>query len=178
MFTVNRGETRSLQASDIISGEWLDATSCAIFLGIRPDKSDRLVSAAEFPAPGWSKTDGEPLWRIGDVALWGNKNVRVADVDESTCLYRHFDSQGRLLYVGIALCASKRASEHKHRSPWFRSVSNITVEWFPTRRAALAAEKAAIAQESPMHNVSGLPKSPRRAENAEMQKKESAPKGA
>lgn len=69
-----------------------------------------------------------------------------------TALYRHYDTRGRLLYVGISLCAFTRTRQHKMQQPWFRQVTRIEIEWHATRSAAEAAEWAAIKNERPKHN--------------------------
>lgn len=73
----------------------------------------------------------------------------------ATQLYRHFDREGRLLYVGISLSTIARLSSHKNAAPWFDQIATITVEHFPTRRLALIAELRAIRDEQPAHNVKG-----------------------
>jgi hypothetical protein len=74
----------------------------------------------------------------------------AASVEQKpTQLYRHYDADGALLYVGISLYTVKRLIEHRERSPWFTSIARITVETFPSRDAALAAESAAIRTERP-----------------------------
>ncbi len=69
-----------------------------------------------------------------------------------TALYRHFDAEGRLLYVGVSKNAAARFSQHADK-PWFDEIANMTVERFPTRAEAEAAERAAIRAESPIHNI-------------------------
>lgn len=70
-------------------------------------------------------------------------------------VYRYFDSAGCLLYVGVTCDPEKRHREHR-RKPWFRLAARKTVEAYPTRSQALAAETAAIRHEAPIHN--GTPK--------------------
>lgn len=70
-----------------------------------------------------------------------------------TALYRHFDGDSRLLYVGISLSPTYRLSQHRLEAPWFRAIRNVTIEYLPTRDAALFAEKMAIRRERPIHNV-------------------------
>lgn len=73
-----------------------------------------------------------------------------------TALYRHFDAAGVLLYVGISVNPFARTSEHVCAAPWARQVVSITVEWHLSRRAALAAELAAIRSERPQFNKAGV----------------------
>lgn len=67
-------------------------------------------------------------------------------------LYRHFDKRRQLLYVGISADALKRAADHGQK-PWGHLIVKITVEHFPTRAEAEAAEKAAIIAEAPRFNI-------------------------
>ena len=78
------------------------------------------------------------------------------DLRGPSCLYRYFDDDGRLLYVGIAKDPDKRRREHAKLSAWFPLAANRTLEWFDDRDSALAAERAAIRSESPIHNVVGV----------------------
>lgn len=67
-------------------------------------------------------------------------------------LYRHFDKDGDLLYVGISLSAIDRSKQHRTGSEWWPEVASITVENFASRAAAERAERKAIASERPIHN--------------------------
>jgi hypothetical protein len=72
--------------------------------------------------------------------------------DKQTELYRHFDADGNLLYVGISLSVLHRLRRHRQKSAWFGRIVRITIERFATREIALAAEKAAIQVEHPRFN--------------------------
>jgi len=69
-----------------------------------------------------------------------------------TALYRHYDQQGKLLYVGISLNAVARLSQHSTASEWFARLGSVQVQWLDTRDEALAAERAAINAEGPIFN--------------------------
>jgi hypothetical protein len=71
-------------------------------------------------------------------------------------LYRAYDSQRRLLYVGISLCALTRLANHRSQSEWFGEVSRLEIEVFPNRRTAEDAERRAIWAEGPVYNRQGL----------------------
>ena len=71
----------------------------------------------------------------------------------TTQLYRHYDCDGRLLYVGISLSAVARLSQHKDSSHWYYQIARIEIETHQTRGEAMAAEALAIAVERPAHNV-------------------------
>lgn len=72
---------------------------------------------------------------------------------DETELYRCFDEGGALLYVGVAISAKARLQSHKRYAAWFDQLARVTVETYPTRDAALDAERTAIAAERPRHNV-------------------------
>jgi hypothetical protein len=75
--------------------------------------------------------------------------------DKPTDLYRHFNRQFRLLYVGISLNAWERARQHKSIAQWADEGFLMTVETHPNRAAALAAEAEAIRTEAPVYNIAG-----------------------
>lgn len=69
-----------------------------------------------------------------------------------TDLYRHFDENGTLLYVGVSLSAIYRLSQHKKGSHWHSKISRQEIEHFATREEALDAETRAIQNENPLYN--------------------------
>lgn len=70
-----------------------------------------------------------------------------------TALYRHFDADGALLYVGISLNSIKRTMQHRSGARWFEQIARITIEWLPSREEAEQAERNAIRSERPANNV-------------------------
>lgn len=70
----------------------------------------------------------------------------------SSELYRHYDSYGRLLYVGVSLSSLGRLADHRSTCSWFKLIKAITIDRYPTRALALAAETAAIKTERPYFN--------------------------
>jgi predicted GIY-YIG superfamily endonuclease len=70
-------------------------------------------------------------------------------------VYRLFDTDDRLLYVGCSDDVHMRLNAHRCTQDWFPAVTRTTVEKFPTREEALAAELTAIRTENPIHNVKG-----------------------
>ena len=71
-----------------------------------------------------------------------------------TDLYRYYDADGRLLYIGISLNAVARATQHRADKHWWNDVARMTVEKIPgDRRHALEVERQAIRDEGPLHNV-------------------------
>lgn len=67
-------------------------------------------------------------------------------------LYRHFDAEGRLLYVGATVHPTLRQYLHMTNSAWAFDIRRIDIEVFPTKAEALAAERLAQDTESPLHN--------------------------
>lgn len=67
-------------------------------------------------------------------------------------LYRHFDKNRQLLYVGISLNASERLWSHRRNTVWANKVHFTTVEYFHDSADARSAERKAIISEAPLHN--------------------------
>ena len=79
---------------------------------------------------------------------------------QSINLYRHFDSGGALLYVGVSLSAVGRLASHQRQSGWAPDIARVEIETLPDRASALRAEKEAIANESPQFNIMHQAKRP------------------
>lgn len=71
-----------------------------------------------------------------------------------TAMYRKYDSDGTLLYVGISMDPKHRDTVHGVLSPWAKYVERTEIEWLPDRASALEAETIAIRDEDPIFNVS------------------------
>jgi predicted GIY-YIG superfamily endonuclease len=69
-----------------------------------------------------------------------------------TALYRLYNKNYCLLYVGITGDPEARFAQHKASKPWWREVTRKTVEWYGTRDAAALAEIAAIRVKEPWYN--------------------------
>ena len=80
------------------------------------------------------------------------RRTRRHYVEERTALYRHFDADGRLLYVGISNDPDVRFKLHAYTAGWYPYAARRTDEWYERRADALAAESAAIAGERPLFN--------------------------
>jgi len=78
----------------------------------------------------------------------------VLRVAQMHALYRMFDANGQLLYVGITGKLLNRLDQHAEKR-WFPLVASITLEWFPKERDAREAERRAIAIEHPVYNIAG-----------------------
>jgi predicted GIY-YIG superfamily endonuclease len=78
-------------------------------------------------------------------------------LDGPTSLYKHYSKDKKLLYVGISLSALIRLAQHREKSAWFDEIHMIIVKKYPTRKAAMAAEKKLIQQRTPPYNTRHKP---------------------
>jgi hypothetical protein len=67
-------------------------------------------------------------------------------------LYRLYDKDGALLYVGVSGLVKNRLALHKKKSPWFHEMATMKLVDYPTQKAALVAEARAILAEKPRFN--------------------------
>ena len=68
-------------------------------------------------------------------------------------LYRHYDKEWNLLYVGISLNAIKRMIDHRSQSrEWFDEIAFTQRKVYPSRAEAEKAEAIAIRNENPKWN--------------------------
>lgn len=74
------------------------------------------------------------------------------DATERTALYRFYDAEDELLYVGISKDPKTRWEQHRDK-PWRPDVAMRVVEWFDDRATAEHAERKAIQNEAPRYNV-------------------------
>lgn len=72
-----------------------------------------------------------------------------------TALYRFYDPQGKLLYVGITNDPWRRWREHVREKPWYPQVKHQAVTWYDAERQARRAETRAIHDERPEFNIAG-----------------------
>jgi predicted GIY-YIG superfamily endonuclease len=70
-------------------------------------------------------------------------------------LYRLYNAEDQLLYVGISWSAMSRLAQHKNEKRWWKTVARVDIEHFATRKQALQAESVAIKNEQPVHNIAG-----------------------
>lgn len=71
----------------------------------------------------------------------------------SHTLYRFFDAEGALLYVGRTTNPRQRWRTHEKEKDWFEAVATVTREVFATAEEVDRAERRAIALEAPIHNI-------------------------
>lgn len=66
-------------------------------------------------------------------------------------LYRIFDAEGSLLYVGQTKDLKKRMRKHRQRW-WAGQIDSVDTESFVSRAVAIDAERRAIRDEKPLYN--------------------------
>lgn len=71
---------------------------------------------------------------------------------ERTALYRLYDADGELLYIGISRKPEKRFEQHAACKNWWHLVARKVISSCPTEEAALRAEEAAITAEQPLYD--------------------------
>lgn len=81
---------------------------------------------------------------------------------ERTALYRLYDAENRLLYVGIAGDPVARVRQHRLDQVWGSEIARDEVKWLDTRALADAAESFAIRTENPLYNGHSRPEKHRR----------------
>lgn len=77
--------------------------------------------------------------------------------DGPTLLYRLFDTDDHLLYIGITCNPPQRWERHRSTKSWWKRVVRKEMTAYPDRSAALTAEAEAIRTERPVHNIHGNP---------------------
>jgi len=73
-------------------------------------------------------------------------------VPKHVALYRHYDADGRLLYVGVSGNPVQRLKQHRYSNAWIRLSVRMHIEWFSNSAEAAIAELHAINNEKPLHN--------------------------
>ncbi|MFJ9558299.1 GIY-YIG nuclease family protein [Nocardiopsis sp. NPDC101807] len=69
-----------------------------------------------------------------------------------TALYRLYNAEGQLLYIGASCDLRARFSQHASTKDWWDQVAKWDSKWLPSREEALAAERDAIMHERPRFN--------------------------
>lgn len=70
-------------------------------------------------------------------------------------VYRLFDADGDLLYVGCSINPKRRIARHRATQPWGRDIAaaRTLIEWHPSLGEAAEAECEAIAAGAPLCNA-------------------------
>lgn len=70
-------------------------------------------------------------------------------------VYRCYDNQGRLVYVGSTADLFGRLDQHRKTSWWAPTVARVTAKVYPDGPTGRVAEREAIRDEVPRWNLSG-----------------------
>lgn len=79
--------------------------------------------------------------------------TKVEREAEPTAVYRFFNADGVLLYVGIANNISKRWKQHENDKNWWHLIARTSVTWFESRSGAEGEEERSIDKERPLFNA-------------------------
>lgn len=80
-------------------------------------------------------------------------NKLTASSSSRFVLYRFYDKEEILLYVGKTFNLKTRVANHERGKDWWQYVANMTIEEFSSDKDLIEAEKKAIVEESPIYNV-------------------------
>tara|TARA_R110000803_G_C11830615_1_gene303225 strand:+ start:272 stop:619 length:348 start_codon:yes stop_codon:yes gene_type:complete len=78
---------------------------------------------------------------------------KCTDNEPSYTLYRAYDSDGFLLYIGQSISALARTGHHAKHASWFRYCYSLTFQRYADKEVLVIAEKTAIEKEKPVFNV-------------------------
>jgi predicted GIY-YIG superfamily endonuclease len=70
-----------------------------------------------------------------------------------TYLYKLYDQNNKLLYIGITTDYKVRFKNHANNQSWWNKVSRHWIKKYPSRTSALRAEKRIIARQKPKYNI-------------------------
>jgi len=72
--------------------------------------------------------------------------------DQRTDVYRLYDADEQLLYVGVGVNGYARLDAHRREKPWWPEVRRVVMTQYGTRWTALHVEACAIRDEKPLYN--------------------------
>jgi predicted GIY-YIG superfamily endonuclease len=78
-------------------------------------------------------------------------------------VYRAYDADNNLLYVGCSVNPDRRLKDHV-RTPWYPRMTRCAVEWHPNFDIGRSVERVAIETEEPLFNVPARVRARRSAE--------------
>lgn len=82
--------------------------------------------------------------------------MTVSNESRPAAVYRLYDAEGTLLYIGSAYDPDHRCKSHRTKE-WWPLVARRTDRWFDGRSTAYRMEMEAIAEEDPKYNQFGTP---------------------
>jgi hypothetical protein len=174
------GRTRRITVGSVheISLEKAQAEAAELIHQMRQGIDPKAVRRATMTDNCKQKTDQKPikpmpikrkgkLLTTGEVATWLAKWVNQQrgtsrrpprssqrkTVSQYHELYRHYDADGMLLYIGASHDALDRLRGHRSSSGWYRLITKMTIERFPTLEDLVRAEKETVTREKPPYNT-------------------------
>ena len=84
------------------------------------------------------------------------KTIRVSRKDslyKTYTLYRAYDEEGTLLYVGQSMSTFSRIGQHSKTASWFKYCDTISIQRYETKEHINSAERLAIYIEKPIFNI-------------------------
>jgi len=117
--------------------------------GVLLSRTVALDTAGQVSTPGTSTPD--PVGALED-------QLYMPEIPEqpdgaAALIYRLFDDEGELLYIGCTVHPRKRFHSHRRRQPWWDEVADSELMWYPSVEAAAVAEQQAIRTEQPIYNI-------------------------
>jgi hypothetical protein len=101
--------------------------------------------------------DGSRGVRFQATDIFGYSSLPWSRTAPGTWLYRMFDTDGALLYIGISGALGTRMDLHRTDKPWWPDVDHIIATMIGHEHVALDLERAAIRAEMPRHNRRSKP---------------------
>jgi len=77
----------------------------------------------------------------------------MAKIVGPTDVYKAFDDDGEILYVGISYDASERLRQHRRSSRWWGMATWFEVDRYATREEAENVEAASVMFDDPPFNI-------------------------
>lgn len=78
-------------------------------------------------------------------------------MSKRNAVYWIYDAEDVLLYVGVSDHFGRRWDQHARSQSWWPDADHQTVRWYASRGDAELAEKVAINDEGPIHNIRDSP---------------------
>lgn len=136
---------------------------------ISREQASDLLEVTEAVLRSWrTRRQGPTVYTINKETWYDEDEVRsFAEMQRERekapfVVYRMYDADSALLYVGVTMNDAVRLHAHSNQKAWFYRVATVTFTRYATKSEAYAAEKAAIKEEKPLHNVRDSGKSLRR----------------
>lgn len=113
------------------------------------------------PITVYEPEDGDTEYRCGRCASDATatpasrprSEIVQSYVEQRRCvLYRHYDDQDVLLYVGVSENPIDRTNGHARSSDWVQYAMRAEMEWMDSRALAEVAEREAIREDVPVFN--------------------------